>query len=95
MGPAITDWQSLALDQLAGTLEINGKTVGQGVTRDALGHPLEGLAWIANTLAEQGKGLEAGMTVITGSIIATQFLSGGDSAMFKLEGLGSTALTLR
>jgi 2-keto-4-pentenoate hydratase len=95
LGPAITDWQSLALDQLTGTLEINGKTVGQGVTRDALGHPLEGLAWIANTLAQQGKKLKAGMVVITGSIIATEVLSGGDAAVFEVERLGRTALTLR
>ena len=95
LGPAITDWQSLELDQLTGTLEINGKAVGRGVTRDALGHPLEGLAWIANTLAEQGKKLEAGMTVITGSIIATEFLSGGDTAVFEVERLGRTALSLR
>ena len=95
LGPAITDWQSLTLDELKGTLQINGKTVGQGVTRDALGHPLEGLAWIANTLAQQGKKLEAGMTVITGSIIATEFLSGGDTAVFEVERLGNTALTLR
>ena len=95
LGTAITDWQSLALDELTGTLQINGKTVGQGVTRDALGHPLEGLAWIANTLAQQGKQLEAGMVVITGSIIATEFLSDGDAAVFEVERLGRTALTLR
>ena len=95
LGPAITNWQSLALDDLKGTLQINGKTVGQGVTRDALGHPLEGLAWIANTLAQQGKKLEAGMVVITGSIIATEFLSAGDAAVFEVERLGRTALTLR
>jgi 2-keto-4-pentenoate hydratase len=95
LGPAITDWQSLALDELTGTLQINGKTVGQGITRDALGHPLEGLAWIANTLIQQGKRLEAGMIVITGSIIATEFLSSDDAAVFDVERLGHAALTLR
>jgi 2-keto-4-pentenoate hydratase len=95
LGPALTDWQSLALGELTGTLQINGKTVGQGVTRDALGHPLEGLAWIANTLAQQGKKLEADMIVITGSIIATEFLSSGDTAVFEVENLGHTTITLR
>ena len=94
LGPAITDWQSLALDQLTGTLEINGKKVGEGVTRDALGHPLEGLAWVANTLAEQGKSLKGGMVVITGSIIATEFLSSGDAAVFSVDGLGQAELNL-
>ena len=27
LGPAVIDWQTLALDQLTGTLEINGKKV--------------------------------------------------------------------
>ena len=94
-GPAITNWQSLTLDELTGTLQINCKTVGEGVTRDALGHPLEGLAWISNTLSQQGKRLEAGMIVITGSIIATEFLSGDDTAVFEVERLGSTSLRLR
>ena len=94
LGPAVIDWQTLALDQLTGTLEINGKKVGEGVTRDALGHPLEGLAWIANTLAKQGKSLTGGMVVITGSIIATEFLSSGDAAVFSVDGLGHTALNL-
>jgi 2-keto-4-pentenoate hydratase len=95
LGPAITDWRSLALDELTGTLQINSKTVGQGVTRDALGHPLEGLAWIVNTLTQQGKKLEANMIVITGSIIATEFLSSGDTAVFEVERLGRTTITLR
>jgi len=94
LGPAMTDWQTLALDQLTGTLEINGKKVGEGVTRDALGHPLEGLAWVVNTLAEQGKSLKGGMVVITGSIIATEFLSSGDAAVFSVDDLGHTALNL-
>jgi 2-keto-4-pentenoate hydratase len=34
---------------------------------------LGGLAWITNTLAQQGKKLEAGMIVITGSVIATEY----------------------
>ena len=94
LGPAMTDWQTLALDQLTGTLEINHKKVGEGVTRDALGHPLEGLAWVANTLAEQGKSLKGGMVVITGSIIATEFLNSGDTAVFSVDGLGRTELNL-
>ena len=50
---------------------------------------------MSNTLAQQGKKLEAGMVVITGSIIATELLSGDDAAVFEVERLGRTALTLR
>ena len=94
LGPAITNWQSLPLDRLTGTLRINQKTAGQGVTRDALGHPLEGLAWIANRLARQEQCLRAGMVVITGSIIATEFLEAGDNAVFAVDHLEETALAL-
>jgi len=35
------------------------------------------------------------MVVITGSIIATEVLSGGDAAVFEVERLGRTTLALR
>jgi hypothetical protein len=34
------------------------------------------------------------MVVITGSIIATEFLSSGDAAVFSVDDLGHTALNL-
>ena len=36
------------------------------------------LAWLANHLAEEGKGLHAGQIVLTGSLVKTVWLNAGD-----------------
>ena len=43
-----------------GAMTINGEPAGEGYGRDVLGHPLDALAWLANTLAGRGKELKAG-----------------------------------
>ena len=40
-------------------MTINGEPAGEGYGRDVLGHPLDALAWLANTLAGRGKELRA------------------------------------
>jgi 2-keto-4-pentenoate hydratase len=69
---------------IAGRLAINGKTVDTGQAED----PFETLAWLANTLAERGRGLSKGMVVITGSVIPTVSVAPGDRVVFSVEGLG-------
>lgn len=71
-----------------GTLAVNGATVGEGVAED----PFATLAWLANTLAERGRGLAAGMVVITGSVIPTVSVAPGDRAVFRVDGLGEAVL---
>ena len=88
LGPRTRAWRECGIGELAGALHVNGELRGEGYTRDALGHPLEGLAWIANHLAGRGLALHAGMVVITGSIIATQFPQVGDSVVYEVEKLG-------
>lgn len=73
---------------IAGRLTINGKTVAEGRAED----PYATLAWVANQVAERGRSLEAGMVVITGSIVATVSISPGDRAMFTVDGLGEAVL---
>lgn len=94
LGPRVTDWRRLNLADARGSMEINGERVGEGKGGDVLGHPFEALAWLANTLAERGKGLGAGMVVMTGSIVTTKFLNAGDSARVSIEGLGEAHLTV-
>jgi 2-keto-4-pentenoate hydratase len=59
-----------------------------------MGHPLEPLAWLANLLAERGKALQAGMTVITGSIITPKPVKAGDTATIAIDGLGEARVTV-
>ena len=54
-----------------------------------LGHPHNALAWLANHLADEGKGLHAGQIVLTGSLVKTVWLTAGDRVKMELDGLGT------
>jgi 2-keto-4-pentenoate hydratase len=73
---------------------INGHRAGEGKGGDVMGHPLEALAWLANTLAARGKSLSQGMIVMTGSIVSTKFLDSGDTATVSIDGLGEARLAV-
>jgi 2-keto-4-pentenoate hydratase len=77
-----------ALVGIAGRLTMNGKTIGEGAAED----PHATLAWLANHLAERGRGLKAGMIVITGSLIATVSIARGERAVFAVAGLGEVVM---
>ncbi len=94
LGTERADWQGLDLENSRGAMTINGEPAGEGYGRDVLGHPLDALAWLANTLAGRGRELKAGMLVMTGSIVSTKFLNPGDEAAFTFEGLGDIRLSV-
>lgn len=73
------------LNGIAGQLTINGKVAHTGKTDD----PMGALAWIANLAVLRDRPLQAGMVVITGSIIATLPIHAGDHMVFEIEGLGA------
>jgi 2-keto-4-pentenoate hydratase len=74
--------------KVAGRAMINGAEVGRGTGADVLGHPHQALAWLANHLAAEGKGLHAGQIVLTGSLVKTVWLNTGDHVAMELAGLG-------
>ncbi|HUU72229.1 MAG TPA: fumarylacetoacetate hydrolase family protein [Burkholderiales bacterium] len=88
LGPALHDWRHLDLANLHGEVSINGKLTGEGRGRDVLGHPFEALRWLVNTVAEQGRDVHKDMVVMTGTMIATQFVQPGDRLRFTVDGLG-------
>ncbi|HEU4371714.1 MAG TPA: hydratase, partial [Methylomirabilota bacterium] len=63
-----------------------------GKTGDALGHPFEAVAWLANLLNRRGRLLGRDMIVMTGSSITTKFPAPGDRLRFAVDGLGEVAL---
>ena len=71
-----------------GRAVINGAEAGRGSGADVLGHPHHALAWLANHLAADGKGLHAGQMVLTGSLVKTIWLAAGDAVEIDLSGLG-------
>ena len=95
LGRPVASWRDLDLAALGMRTLINGKVVGQGVGGDVLGHPLEALAWLANSLIRRGRQLRAGDIVLTGSIGALQMLQPGDTMVSHADGLGEAHLSVR
>ena len=93
LGPEVPDWQARS-DQRAGRVLWNGEVVDQGVTGAAMGHPFEGLAWLANLLAGRGRAMKAGEIVITGSALRTRFPEAGDEITYRIAGLGETSVRI-
>ena len=88
LGASDTDWRSQDPRSIAGTMWINGRVTGSGTGSDILGHPFEGLAWLANLMAERGLTLRAGEFVLLGSLVETQWVNRGDVVTIELEDLG-------
>jgi 2-keto-4-pentenoate hydratase len=79
--------------KVTGRAMIDGKEAGRGTGADVLGHPHHALAWLANHLAAEGRGLHAGLIVLTGSLVKTVWLHAGDHVRMELEGLGEVEAT--
>jgi 2-oxo-3-hexenedioate decarboxylase/2-keto-4-pentenoate hydratase len=76
------------LDRVRSRLVVDGEEVGTGSGDMVLGHPLEALAWLANSLAGRGQGLRAGEFVSLGSVIAARRMEPGEEAVIVHEPLG-------
>ena len=92
LGAPVTSWRSLDLETAVTRCWINNEPSGQGKTGDALGHPFEAVAWLANLLNRRGRQLTRDMIVMTGSSITTKFAAPGDRVRFAIDGLGEIAL---
>ena len=88
LGEAVARHAAPDLRQVTGRALINGAEAGRGTGADVLGHPHNALAWLANHLASEGKGLHAGQLVLTGSLVKTIWLKAGDRVVMELQGLG-------
>jgi 2-keto-4-pentenoate hydratase len=92
LGTPLVDWRGVDLETAVTRCWINGEPAGQGKTGDALGHPFEAVAWLANLLNRRGRTLDRGMIVMTGSSITTKFPAPGDRIRFVIDGLGEVTL---
>jgi 2-keto-4-pentenoate hydratase len=93
LGQPVTRTAAPDLLRVVGRALVNGVEAGQGTGADVLGHPHHALAWLANHLAIDGKGLGAGEIVLTGSLVKTVWLKAGDQVVMELAGLGSVGVT--
>ena len=92
LGHPVRQWQGIDLGAARGVATINGALVGEGRGADAMGHPFNAVAWLADHLAAHGRGLLRSDVVITGSIVTTKFAKAGDFIRFSVDGLGEVEL---
>ena len=92
LGAPVKNWQGIDLAAVQGVATINGNKVGEGRGADAMGHPLDVVAWLADHLASIGRGLLRGDVVITGSIVTTKAVTTGDFVLFDIAELGTVEL---
>jgi 2-oxo-3-hexenedioate decarboxylase/2-keto-4-pentenoate hydratase len=93
LGPPVAPNRLGELGGIKGALEIDGKQVGHGHGWDVLGHPMAALAWLANTLPNQGRMLKAGDLVLLGSVVQTAWLAGPCRVTVRFEELGEASAT--
>jgi 2-oxo-3-hexenedioate decarboxylase len=85
--------RELDLRTLGVVFEKNGEVVSTAAGAAILGDPAEGLAWLANKMAEHGESIPAGTVVMTGALTDAISIAPGDIVRVTVAQLGS--LTLR
>lgn len=92
LGKPVTDWLTLDLAAVSGSMKINGSKVGSGYGRDIInGHPLEALVWLANAEAARNRDLPADWIVMLGSVVQTNWVAKGDLVEVDIQGLGKAS----
>lgn len=74
-------------------MEVNGEVASLGAGVACLGHPLNAVAWLAQTLAARGEPLRAGDVVLSGALGPMVALKPGDFVRATIGGLGSVSFT--
>lgn len=84
----------LTLDDMETELEVDGRVVETGNTSAILGHPAEGVAWLANAISRFGVGLKAGHVVLPGTCTRSYRINKHREARGRIQGLGEVRLAL-
>lgn len=85
---------ALDLRLLGMAVSKNGALMGTGAGAAALGHPIQAVAWLANTLAPYGVTLEAGRFVMTGALHAAFEAKPGDVVTAEFDRLGPVTVRM-
>ncbi len=85
LGPGTEDWRGFDLAAHEVGFEKNGTEIGRGRGANALGHPLNALAWLADRggladpSTQTSRGLKAGDLVSTGLVTPFAYAEAGDA----------------
>ena len=91
-GRLVTDWQAIDLAVQAVRVTVNGKLLREGSGSNVLGHPLNALEWLVNSLSARGLGLKAGQYVTTGVTTEVYMAERGDRITADFGPVGSVDL---
>lgn len=72
-----------------GVLSRNGSIEETGVAAGVLGHPVMGVAWLANKFHQHGQRLEAGELILAGSFTRPMWVSRGDTVLCDYREMGT------
>ncbi|MEU3980614.1 fumarylacetoacetate hydrolase family protein [Streptomyces sp. NPDC026672] len=92
LGAVGADPREHDLSRLGCVLRDGPEVVVTGNGSAVLGHPLNALVWLANTLGALGTGLTTGQVVLSGSLTAAVPLRPGSTLSADFQGLGHLGL---
>src|SRR5699024_7370249 len=82
------------LDNIIGRLLFNGEEIKRGQSDEVMGHPVKAVKWLIEKLGSQGKELEAGQFVSSGTfILPVQLEAGKYEGIF--DGFGSVEIEVK
>ena len=90
VGPSFAGWREKDLKAIPGRLLVDGKHHKDGKSVD----PIRALSVLAPAMAARGKTLAKGQTVITGSLIGMNWLTGRHDLKGVIDGCGEVAIKL-
>ncbi len=99
LGPATADWQDLDLAAQEVVFASDGAEVGRGRGANALGHPLNALAWLADLgvladpVTQIRRGLRAGDLITTGLVTPFAYAEAGTTWRADFGVLGAVELS--
>lgn len=94
LGEADSRFDPRRLDRVWAAMEIGGRQVGAGRGSDILEHPLDALAWLAESSARRGRPLKAGEHVLLGSLVQTNWIARDDEVVVRNDPFGEVRMRL-
>ncbi len=92
LGDQLVDIKNLDLALCGMVLEKNGEIVVTGAGAATLGHPVNAMVWLANTLGRLGIALKAGDIVLSGALGAMVPVQKGDNLRVTIGGIGGCSV---
>lgn len=89
LGGAPRSLRSVDLHSVGMEMTCDDEVVSSGTGAACLGHPVNAVVWLANTVAERGDPLTAGEVVLSGSLGPLVVAEPGRTYEARFEGLGS------